>query len=98
MIDALQKGFTRRPSGVGIFFTAHYNRNKLPSQIRLEDCDRAVLKFDDQTILIGSLQSLPNGRFTGVVKGFEPAFCQEYKGIKIGDEIIFDENYVFTAG
>lgn len=98
MIDAMQKGFTRRRSGQGIIFTVHYDRNTSLPQIRLQDCDNAVLKINDQTVLIDSLQLLPNGRFTGVVKGFEPAFSEEFNGIKIGNEIIFGENHVFSAG
>jgi len=98
MIDAVQRGFIRRRSGQGIIFTAHYDRNTPLPQIRLQDCDNAVLKLEDQAVLIHSLRPLPNGRFTGVVRGFEPAFSEKFKGIKIGDEIIFDDEHIFSDG
>jgi hypothetical protein len=98
MIDAAQRRFTERRSGEGIFFTENYDKNTPLPQIRLQDCDNAVIKLEDQSVLIQSLRSLPNGRFTGVVRGFEPAFSEEFKGIKIGYEIIFDDEHVFSAG
>jgi hypothetical protein len=98
MIDETQKGFTRRRSGQGITFTIRYFRNTPLPHVRLQDCNDAVLKLGDQTVLIYSLRPLPNGRFTGVVRGFKHAFCEEFEGIKIKDEIIFDDDHIFSAG
>jgi len=98
MIDARQRRFMQRPSGQGIFFTVSHDRAKSLPHVALQDCDNAVLKLHDQTVLTQSLHPLSNGRFTGVIMGFEPAFSEEFKGIKIGDEIIFDEDHVFSAG
>ena len=97
MIDAAQRKFTIRQSGKGIIFNEQYDKNTPLPQNRLQECDNAVIKLDDQSVLIQSFHQIGR-RFGGVVRGFEPGFYEEFKGIKIGDDIIFDDEHVIFAG
>ncbi len=97
MINAQTMGFAVRPVGTGVFFTCAASPAGKPVEKRLSDCTNATLKYRNQTVLVEGVATQNGQSFTGVVRGFEPAFVEEFDGMSIGEAIQFNEPHVFGA-
>jgi len=56
-----------------------------------------VLDGGGQRILVRNIKPLGRGKYRGVIFGFSPSFSQEYQGLKVGDDLLFDADDVVTS-
>ncbi len=88
--------FTKRKSSIGItFFGSHTPSQEFKNTI--ENGDSVTLHIEKESVSVKNISRLPDNSFTGNVLGFEPSFTLELNGIKIGDEIHFNEKHIFTC-
>ena len=97
MINAKAKGFAARPVGEGVFFVWDSPMGQPERDKTLRDCSHAILKFKDQKVLVENVSTDDGQSFTGRLRGFEPPVMEELDGMAIGEQIEFDESYVFGA-
>jgi hypothetical protein len=58
----------------------------------------AVLRKGGERVLVNRIQSQADGSFIAQIYGFEPSFALQFSGMKIEDQIAFDEAHVFSCG
>jgi hypothetical protein len=58
----------------------------------------AVLKKGEERVLVRNIKSQPDGSFVGQIYGFEPSFALDFEGMKVNDQIAFDDAHVFSCG
>lgn len=87
--------FTKRANGRGITFVGGHTLGR-DFKNTIEDGDSVVLHIGKESVLVNNISLLPNN-ITGKVYGFEPSFSLEFNGIKIDDEINFNEEHVISC-
>ena len=63
----------------------------------VESGDNVKLKIGDESVLVKNVRIVESNGFTGTVYGFETSFCEEVEGIKLGDEIDFEERHIVSC-
>ncbi len=88
--------FDERNKGMGIVFVG----NVIPGQ-RIRDAvkhgDSVVLHKKGESVLVRDVQVLGNSRFKGIIYGFEPSHALEHQGLKVADEVEFEEQHIFSC-
>lgn len=88
--------FDKRDQGIGIIFVG----NVVPGE-RIRDTvrnrDSIVLHKNGENVLIRSVQSLGDLKFKGVIYGFEPSHELEYQGLRVDDEVEFEEQQIISC-
>ncbi len=87
--------FTERRPGSGIFFAGTYSQNTQPKNT-VENGDQVVLHIDEESVLVKDIL-LGDSRYSGHVYGFEPSFSIELGGIKLDDEVKFEEKHIVSC-
>ena len=88
--------FTQRKENVRIIFVGHHVPGQLIKQT-VEDGDSVVLRIGNESVLVKDVQALGKSRFKGKVYGFEPSFALEYQGLKVDDEVEFEEKHIISC-
>jgi hypothetical protein len=60
--------------------------------------DRVVLHLGDEQVLVSGVRSIGPNRYRGTIYGFEPSVALEFQGLKLDQEIEFDEDQVHGCG
>lgn len=61
------------------------------------DGDIVTLLIGLELVLVDNIQVLGPAAFRGRIYEFQPSRAREYKGMKINDEIEFDEAHIFCC-
>lgn len=86
--------FTNRPPDQGIIFVENIEQGaQFKSSIL--DGDSVTLRIGDERVLVRNINRHGSGRYKGTIYGFEPSCGLEYDGLKLGEEVEFDESHVF---
>ncbi|HZW82759.1 MAG TPA: hypothetical protein VFF14_04940 [Candidatus Deferrimicrobium sp.] len=95
MLQANELGFDIRERG-GILY-----EQVPPGQffyIKVNEGDRVTLKKSGRMVIVQKVKYESAG-FIGTIVGFEPAGLDvEFEGVRLGDEIYFLDNHIFTCG
>lgn len=77
-----------------------FGGNHIPGQpIRdtVKNGDSVVLRHNGESILVRNIKSLGASRFKGTIYGFEPSVALEHKGLKLEDEVEFEEQNIISC-
>lgn len=88
--------FTKRTEGNGIMFSGNHTPGQLLKST-VGNGDMVVLRIGDESVLVKDIECLPNQKFRGIVYGFEPSYSLEIQGLKIDDEVEFDEEHIVSC-
>ena len=86
--------FTERPKDQGIFFVWRHGLNT-SSRTSISASSTVTLRIGDERILVRDIASISLNLYKGVVFGFEPSFGVEYKELKLGQLVQFNESNIF---
>ena len=87
--------FAKRKNGMSVTFVGGYTHGQ-EFKNTIKNGDSVVLHIDDESIRVKNIE-LSSNTITGTVYGFEPGVTLEFNGIKIGDEIMFNEDNIFSC-
>lgn len=90
--------FDKRAKGIGIIFV----NDSIPGQHTktvtvVKDGDSVVLHKNGENVLVRSVQSLGRSRFKGTIYGFEPSHTLEYQGLRLDEEVEFEEQNIISG-
>jgi hypothetical protein len=57
----------------------------------------AILDGGDQRILVRNVKALSDSRYRGTIFGFSPSFVHQYRGLTVGESILFDADDVIDV-
>lgn len=88
--------FRERQTGMGIFFSGDSHRGATIENY-VENGDKVILKVGTESVLVKDVETLDNGKYRGIVYGFEPSFAQEFQGIAIDQSVDFEERNIISC-
>lgn len=98
MTIADEMGFEERHSGFGYTVVSSYNEGEEIETDGIDDGDNVSLRFSDERVLVRDVSyDDEENIYWGVIYGFEPDIGVEFEGLKIGEEISFREDHVFSC-
>ena len=98
MHNAAALGFRSRRLGDGPVRVQNLPVGQPITQLKLGDAKTAILKKADERVLVQSIRPQKDGTFIGTIYGFEPSHSLEFQGMKVKDELVFEESHVFSCG
>ena len=88
--------FTKRSDGSSIIFSGNHSPGQLLKNT-VQDGDCVVLQIGSESVLVENVQVLDSFRFRGEVNGFEPSGALEYQGLKVGEDVTFEEAHIISC-
>ena len=88
--------FRKRTEGAGIMFSGTH----APGQrvkLTIEDGDKVELRIGDELVLVEDIRKLDESRYKGVIYGFEQSLSVEINGLRLKEEIEFEEKNIFSC-
>lgn len=85
--------FPPRPAGLGIHYVGSYVPGRLVDQT-VRNGDTVTLRIDREYEQVRDVIALAQGRYRGVIRGFEPSFAEEFSGLREEQEIEFAESVI----
>ena len=93
--NAAELGFMFRPlSTRAVCVDGRRLYSSVPSL--LPQAEWAVLKKDDERVLVRCVEREPDGWFSGEIHAFEPSGAERIESLSVGDRLRFRELHVFT--
>jgi hypothetical protein len=83
---------------VGIIGVRNFSPGQHISVPVITSASNAVLRKGDERVIVRSIRGSPDGSYVGVIDGFDTSLGTEFEGLKLGDEIAFTEEHVFSLG
>jgi len=97
MHNASKLGFSSRQPGDGPIFVMNVPLGERLPEPELPHAKSVTLRKGDERVLVRALQHQPGGSFIGEIYGFEPSVDIQFEGLRVGDQIAFDEAHIFGA-
>lgn len=88
--------FQKRRDGVGIIFIGYHSQGQ-PLRSSIEMARTVTLRLADETVIIRDVVRTDSGQYRGVICGFEPSCALEYEGLKLEQQVTFDEENIFSC-
>jgi hypothetical protein len=88
--------FTKRRDGSAIIFSGNHSPGRLVKNT-VQNGDCVVLQIGSESVLVENVQVLGYSRFRGEVNGFEPSGALEYQGLKVGEDVTFEEAHIISC-
>lgn len=85
-----------RTKGIGIIFSGDVIPGQ-PIKTTIKEGDSVVLHKNGESVLVRNVQALGGSRFKGTIYGFEPSHAVEYQGLKLDEDIEFEEQNVISC-
>src|SRR5205085_6430873 len=94
--DATQLGFDKRPGGEpGAVWTIGPGQS-IPTP-SVKNASSLRLRYKGEAVLVNKHRQQSGNQFAGEIYGFEPSIGVQFAGMKIGDEITFEDSHIFTV-
>lgn len=98
MHNTTQLNFSTRRNGDQPEWVSNISPEQPLPDLTLSDAKSVTLHLGSENVRVDVLQQRGDGGvFEGEIRGFEPSFEDEFRGMRIGDRIEFDEAHVFGA-
>lgn len=88
--------FDKRNKGISTIFVGNYVSGQ-PMRDAVSNGDDVVLHMEGESILVKNVKALGASRFKGTIYGFEPSHVIEYQGMKLDDEVEFEEQHIISC-
>lgn len=88
--------FDERTNGIGICFVGKVIPGQ-PIKDAVRNGQSIVLHKNGENILVRDVQVLGDSRFKGIIYGFEPSHALEHQGLKVEDEVEFEEQHIISC-
>ena len=97
-LSASQLGFARRDRGAAPIVAQDIGLGQPLPVHKVGEAKHAELRRDSEAILVHDIRREADGAYSGEIYSFEPHHGVAFKGLNLGDRIVFREEHVFSCG